>query len=58
MRATSEHLLEVNSLVLNKASCDEACLVLDYGVVLVALHLEDPLQLDWPASWWRIDVLS
>ena len=49
--------LEVNALLLNKASGDEARLVLNNGAALVLLDLVHSLQADRMASWRWIDEL-
>ena len=43
--------------MLNKASGDEARLVLDDGTVLIPLDLVHPLQTDQTTSWRWIDEL-
>ena len=43
--------LEVNALMLDKASSDEVHLVLDNGTVLIPLDLLHPLQADRTTSW-------
>ena len=50
-------LLEIYVLALNKASGDEARLVLDNGAELVPLDFVHPLQADRMASWRWIDEL-
>ena len=57
MRYWRKDFLEVYALALNKASGDEARLVLDNGAKLVLLDLVHPLQADWTASWRWIDEL-
>ena len=49
-RYRRKDFLEVDALALDKASSDEACLVLDNGVVLVPLDLLHPLQADRTTS--------
>ena len=50
MRYWRKDLFEVYALTLNKASGDEACLVLDNGAELVPFDLVHPLQVDRTAS--------
>ena len=49
-RCRRKDFLEVDALVLDKTSSDEARLVLDNGVALVPLDLVHPLQADRTAS--------
>ena len=58
MRATGvKTSSKVYALTLNKASGDEARLVLDNGAALVPLDLVHPLQADRTTSWRWIDEL-
>ena len=50
-------LLEIDALALDKASGDEARLVLDNGAELVPFDFVYPLQADRTASWGWIDEL-
>ena len=50
-------LLEVYALALNKASGDEARLVLDNGIVLIPFDFVYLLQANRTASWRWIDEL-
>ena len=58
MRVTArKDFLEVDALTLDKASGDEALLVLDDGVELIPFDFVHPLQADQTASWGWIDEL-
>ena len=56
-RYQRKDFLEVEALALDKASGDEACLVLNNGAALVLLGLVHPLQADRTTSWRWIDEL-
>ena len=51
VRYWRKDFLEVDALELDKASGDEARLVLDNGAALVPLDLVHPLEADRTASW-------
>ena len=57
MRYRYKDFFEVNALALNKASSDEACLLLDNGVALIPLDLVHLLQADRTTSWRWIHEL-
>jgi len=44
----------VNAFLLDEAPSDKPCLVLGNGTTSVTLHLEDPLESNWPAPERRI----
>ena len=56
-RYRCKDILKVDILTLDKASSDEACLVLDNGAALIPLDLVHPLQADRTTSWRWIDEL-
>jgi len=53
-RHRHEDFLDVNAFPLDKAPSDKLHLVLGNGAAIVVLHLEDPLEPNWPAPERRI----
>ena len=56
-RYRRKDFLEVDALALDKASGDEACLMLDNASALIPLDLVHPLQADRTSSWRWLDEL-